>query len=46
MLTELLEILKDPHSRKFFWKGVQDGLVIGCLIMLPAFIIVCLRVFE
>lgn len=46
MSTELLEILKDPHSRKFFWNGVQDGLVIGCLIMLPAFLIVCLRVFE
>lgn len=46
MLTELREILKEPHSRKFFWKGVQDGLVIGCLIMLPAFLIVCLRVFE
>lgn len=45
-MTELFEILKDPHSRKFFWKGVQDGLVIGCLIMLPAFLIVCLRVFE
>lgn len=46
MLTELREVLKDPISRKFFWKGVRDGLVIGCLIMLQAFLIVCLRVFE
>lgn len=41
-MTELIEMLKDPHFRK----GFQDGLVIGCLIMLPAFLIVCLRAFE